>query len=411
MLLGLALISLGMTIRPGALVALPLLGVWLLIVTRPMMARPRAALLLAGAIALALGPALHYTLMLAMGVDPSNSGGNYAASLYGLSIGSRDWSQAYRDFADVFRTQPEAVAFQIVQNAAVENITADPSVFFASLRAAGKAFSLALFAFGPLTVYNVLATWLFCFGLLLCAFHFRRPAALLLLTLFLGEVLSAPFVYDSGHQRVFTVTIAARIAIMAYAVGWIASLLVGEKEFAERSGAPDRSVAEILPSHAWFAATLAVVLFALAVLPATPLTRVWRLMPLTVSGVACAPDQLEVVARPGRESMRITFGDRSLPLGDEELGSLIGRLELDPVFKSAWWARELPPQARGGQLFYAVQRTPPNLGSVVVAFSTTPLPVLDDRPHSFCLAHQPSADVKLGDFNAHEIVRVVDQAR
>ena len=405
-LLGLALISLGMAIRPGALVALPLLGVWLLIVTRTMMARPRTALLMAGVIALALGPTLHYALMLAMGVDPSNSGANYAASLYGLSTGSRDWSEAYRDFADLFRTQPETVAFQVVQKVAVANILADPYVFLGSLMAAGKAFSVALFAFGPLTAYNMLATWLLCFGLLLCAFHFRRPAALLLLTLFLGEILSAPFVYDSGHQRVFTVTVAARIAVMAYAVGWIASLLVRATEYAERSGAPLRNVAEVLPSHGRFGATLAAVLFGLVVLPVTPLARAWRLTPLTASGVGCAADQLEVVARPGRESMRITFGDRSLPLGDEELGSLMGRLELDPVFKSAWWAKELPLQTRGAELFYAVQRAPSNLGSVVVAFSSAPLPVLEDRPHSFCLARQPSADVKLGDFNAHEIVRV-----
>ena len=410
-LLGLALISLGMTIRPGALLSLPLLGMWLLMVTRPMSTRPRAAFLVAGAIALALGPALHYATMLSLGVDPNNSGGNYAASLYGLSTGSRDWSQAYRDYADVFRTQPETVAFQIVQKSALENINADPYTFIGALMAAGKAFSLALFAFGPLTPYNILATWLFCLGLLLCTFHFRRPAALLLLTLCFGELISAPFVYDSGYQRVFTVTVAARIAVMGYAVAWIAGLLVGEKARERRSGASDGSAALISPSHTACAAMIGVALFVLAAFSATPLARLWRLMPLTASGDVCTGDQWEVVAQPGRESMRITFGDRSLPLGDEQLGSLTGRLELDPEFKRAWWGSELPPQPRGSELVYAVQRTGPNLGRVVAAFSSAPLPISDDRPLSFCLAREPSADVKLGDLNAHEILRVVDRRR
>ncbi|HVE88066.1 MAG TPA: hypothetical protein VNA44_00055 [Burkholderiaceae bacterium] len=409
-LLGLALISLGMAIRPGALLSLPLLGIWLLLVTRPMLVRPRVAFLLAGAIALVLGPALHYATMLSLGVDPNNSGGNYAASLSGLSTGSRDWSQAYRDYADVFRMQPETVAFQIVQRAALLNISADPYTFIGALMAAGKAFSVALFAFSPLPPYNTLATWLFCFGLLLCAFHFRRPAAVLLLALCFGELISAPFVYDSGYQRVFTVTVAARIAVMAYAVAWIAGLLAGEKKRGG-SSASDGGVALPTSSPTSYAAMIGVGLFALAILPATPLARLWRLTPLPASGDACTGDQWEVVAQPGRESMRMTFGDRSLPLGDEQLGSLAGHLEFDPEFKRAWWSSELPPQPRGAELVYAVQRTSPSLGRVVAAFSSTPLPIWDDRPLSFCLAREPSADVKLGDLNAHEILRVIDRSK
>ena len=399
---GLALLSLAMVIRPGAVFILPLLGVWFFLASGALPCQQRVRSLIAALVALASGPLLHYALLLSAGADPSNSGGNYAVSLYSLATGSRDWSQAYRDFAQAFGTQSETAAFRLVQQEALRRIADDPATFIGSLIGAEKSFLQSLFAFGPFRSYNTLATSLFCLGGLLCAFNIRKVECSLLLTVCVGEIISAPFVYDSGYQRVFAVSVAARAALAAYAIAWIAGLPVKEAGALQSANEHQRATSISLSTAS---IVFGIALFLLAVLPLTPLTRFWRLEAFTPAADGCSFGQRAIVVRSGHETMRMTFGDFSLPVADEQLGSTLGRLELDPIARRAWWATHFQPSL-GTQVVYAVERRPQNLGSIVPAFSAKPLLLPNQGFVTLCLRLGPS-EMKLGDHQLFEVVDVI----
>ncbi len=137
---GLALMSLALAARAGALFVLPLLAVWGYLTLRPpgRWVAPQGAIVVA--LSLAAGPLLQWLGALHYLGEAINTGGNFAASLYGLSTGSRDWSQAYRDFAPLFATRPEAEVFAHIQQKAIDNIRAQPGVLIESLRQAGTGF-------------------------------------------------------------------------------------------------------------------------------------------------------------------------------------------------------------------------------------------------------------------------------
>ena len=158
------------------------------------------------------------------------------------------------------------------------------------------------------------------------------------------------------------------------------------------------------------ASVMGLTLIALAVFPVTWVSSAWRLTPIALTK-SCPADQLEVIVRPGRESIRISFGARSLPLDDEELGSPMGAMESDPTRRQTWWGREFPAAVKGTEILYAVRRDAQNLGTVVAAFSRVPLQFADDRPRAMCLTRQPSADMKIGDLTGHQIMSIVDSGR
>ena len=410
MVLGLTVFSVGMAMRAGALLSLPLLLVWLWLITQSMARRKRIALLMLALAALAAGPLLQYTIVAATGGNPANSGGNFAASLYGLSTGSRDWSQAYRDFAETLSSKSETIAFQSIRQAALDNIVQQPALFAGSLIAAGKHFAQSLFTFGSFAKYNTLTTWFFCFGLGLCALNFRRPAASLLLILCAADFLSAPFVYDSGGHRVLAVSVAARITVVAYAIAWLAGLLVRGVDGVTISPVTAAGSTKRDRLSVALASVMGLTLIALVVVPVTSVSSAWRLAPIAPTK-SCPAGELEVIARPGRESIRIRFGARSLPLDDEEIGSSVGAMESDSIRKQAAWGREFLAPVQDTEILYAVRRDPQNLGTIVAAFSRVPLEFADDRPRVLCLTPQASSDMKIGDLTAHQITSILDGAR
>jgi hypothetical protein len=403
LLLGLCMLSLGMAIRAGALFALPALAVWLFFATSAMGVQARWRVLFPSVIALGFGLALQFLVLHTLGSDARNTGGNFAATLYGLSTGSRDWSQSYRDFPDLFRIS-ESFAFERIQSAAIANIKARPEVFLISLYQAGRAFVENLFAVGSMKPYNGALTLLLCIGSLRCIACFRKPRYSLLLALFAGELVTAPLIYDSGGQRVFIVTFVGRLALAAVGMSWI----IGEAlrrapnprasiDHQELRHEPDR------PLH-YAAIGLAAFLVVLTLVPTTPLTAMTRREPMPRSGV-CKDNGIEIVTRLGRESMQLTFGQRALPLGRETFGIPPGRLEMDPVSRQAWWLNELQPQPRGTTLVYATQLAAESQGKVIPAFAQAPLSGPPGTFVSLCAIRDTAATVKLGDM---AFLRVVD---
>ena len=140
LLLGLTLMSIAMAVRPGAILVLPLLLLWAVYETRDAKGLGRWMLWTACAAALFSGGALQLASVYAFGGDASNTGGNFSTSLYGLSTGTRDWSQAYRDYKALFETQSEGHVFAVIQKGAIANIVREPLVFVGALWEAEKLY-------------------------------------------------------------------------------------------------------------------------------------------------------------------------------------------------------------------------------------------------------------------------------
>jgi hypothetical protein len=401
---GLALISVGMALRLGAVFVIPTLAFWAFYATRTMAWRTRWRILLASGAALSLGGALHLLVVYAHEGDASNTGGNFAVVLYGLSTGTRDWSQAHRDFAPLFATRAEGVVYKQIRDVAVTNIRARPQVFFRSIAAAGVSFGGQLFAIGPMGELNMPLTALFVLGIGVCLLHLRHPAFSLLLAVALGELLSAPLVFDSAGHRVLVVTAAARVAMAGLALGWLVRAAVELRRPAASDLGPAPAAAadgRIRVAAVGLAATLVL----LAIFLATPLAEPFRLRPAAASGL-CRSDELEVVTRLGSETSQLTFGENRLPLFGESLGVASGRLEADPASRGAWWLAQLQLRSPGTTLVYAVQRAGRQLGSIFPAFSTTPLDAPSRSLVSLCLRQDVPATVKLGDWNFYRIVQL-----
>jgi len=403
---GLALISFGMAVRAGALVVLPILGLWTVVATHNVIWDRRWRLLVVAAAALALGPALQYVLLYAFGIDPSNTGGNFSTTLYGLSTGSRDWSQAYRDFAELFQNRSESAAFEQIQGLAIENIRARPEVFVQSLLAVGAFFRQTLFSFLQPFPIDAIATQFFWLGVLVCVIHFRRPRYTLLLAFCIGEFLSAPLVFDSGGHRVLVVSLASRLTVAALPLAWLLGVLARAVTPPPAQDEPARA-RPVAQSLEFVAVASGALLLLLAVLSAMPLAHAFRLTPVDSSD-ACKDGEWEVVARLGRESMQMAFAEPQLPLSGEVLGIPPGRLELDPNSRNAWWLSELRPQPRSTTLIYAVQRASRDFGMLVPVFNAKPVLDVDSNGVvTLCLLKAASQDVKVGDFNFYQVVRTV----
>jgi hypothetical protein len=399
---GFALVSLAMAIRAGALLVLPALALWLVLVSYRLPARRRWTLWVTGAIALAVGILLQFAVLYRFDMDPGATASNAATSLYGLSTGSRDWHQGYRDFAESFRHGSEARAFKEIQAAALANIRAHPDVFLQSLLGAGAEFLRGMFRIGVLTQLNGILTALFWLGAMICILYRRHLPFAVLLAILAGEILSAPLVYDSGGHRVFIVTLPARLAVAGLGAAVIISL-VTRFRYASVNHA---DVHAIVGTDRWprrLAACLAAIMTGTAVIPQTPLATPFRLQAVAKASV-CQPGEREIVARVGHESMRLAFVERAVPVGDERLGVPYETLREDPTARGAWWLAELKPQPVGTTLFYAVQRSREDPGALFTAYTRHPLPADSGAFVSLCVMDNASAP-KLGDLGFLQIVR------
>lgn len=395
---GLASMSLAQFVRPGALIALPFLFVWAIAVTREMATAPRLRLLSMALAALASGFVMQLLVVTTLGGDPALTGSNSAVVLYGLSTGTREWDQAYRDFAHLFAGGSEGVAFRQIRAVALANIQAQPEVFVGSLWAAGAAFAGS--QFGNYWIGQLILTPLFWGGLLLCLIHMHRPACAVLIALVAGELLSAPLVFDAGGPRVFVSTFAARAAVAGFGAAWIMAA-VTRARLPSLQGNPQADPRFDLPLR-WGSFGLAGLLGLAALFPATPFHAAFRDQGLQPSG-SCPESQYEVVSRPGSDLIQLTFGKRKLPLLDERLGIALDGLRRDPASRTTWWIADVPTLRSGATLVHAVQLRTDELGKVVTALAPSPLPYVGDAFLSLCLSNSGHG-VKLGDLHYREIM-------
>ena len=98
---GLAFFSIGMFARMGALLVLPLLALWACVVVFRSAAEAKVILCFGGARCGCCRADTTSPSGLALGGDPAVQAAITLTTLYGLSTGSRDWSQSYRDFEEL----------------------------------------------------------------------------------------------------------------------------------------------------------------------------------------------------------------------------------------------------------------------------------------------------------------------
>jgi hypothetical protein len=389
---GLAIFSIGMFARMGALLVLPTVGLWAWAVLFRSAHRPQVRAYIIALVAALAGPLLQVLLVLGVGVDPMNSGGNYATTLYGLSTGSRDWAQAYRDFDPEFKSSPETVAFAKVYAEAFANIRSNPGVFVESLAAGATTYLATAFVIGALIQYNLLLSALCLIGVAWCVVHLRNAAATLLLVVLVGEILSAPLVFiGPSDHRVLIVSAVARFVLVGVGFAWLCK--VGLAFVALRGGRTNTIEATHVPGTA-LSATLGGLLIVTAVLPTTPVQKLFMLP--AAQGHGCPSGQQELVARIGRESMALAIGNSASPIGRRALTLDPAQLNDDQEGRRAWWSSRLPELQTGTVLIYGIQLLPGARGAMVPLVFNGELPGGLDSPLSLCYDPAPTPIV-IGD--------------
>ena len=389
---GLALLSLALTARAGALFVLPLLLAWGYLGLCPpgrWRAPAAAALVIA---ALLVGPALQWLGAMHYMGEVTNTGGNFATSLYGLSTGSRDWAQAYRDFAPLFAARPESEVFAHIQQRAIENIVSQPAVFLESLRAAGTGFLRQPFALTDDLAASSVPALLMWLGVVYALIRVRERAFSLLLVVFAGECLAAPLIVDSGGARVFAATFWVRPLLAGVGLLALVSLV------SRLQGRPAPRAAASVQSPPWSAHALAALLLAIVVLPL--LAPAGALRPSTTPvSASCPAGETPVALRPGRESMAVTIGG---PWQAPLQGALVigpDRVEQHSTWRGSWWAGNVGPLPAGRSLLVAVDARAASRGRLFALFVDVPLQPDADGLLRLCVG--ASTGRPLGDLGLH----------
>jgi hypothetical protein len=400
--LGLAMTSIALAARAGALFVLPLLFVWGYSTLLPPGRRWSAVALGVTAAALFVGPALQWAGSIHYLGDVSNTGGNFSTSLYGLSTGSRDWSEAYRDFKPQFAQSPEAEVFKVVQQRAIDNILTHPAVFIGSLKAAGGAFIASIFAVGAgLQRFYYIFAILLVIGTLYSLYQTlrTREAVFALPLVFLAaECMAAPLIVDSGGQRVFAATFWVRPLLVGVGATFAITLLV---RFI-RGRAIDSTTHTGTSNFPWPMASLAGLVVVASAVPLVAPSGSLRPRPV-VDTFQCDPGEIPVIARLGRESMALSVGfESALPLAGP-LRVTPGQLERHHHWYNSWWSRGTGYLTTGATIVLAFDARPESRGQLVSLFSERALPPSASGLYRVCAGDE--LERSLGDFPLRSVSR------
>lgn len=305
---GLALFSIAMVSRAGAMFVLPLLGAWSLWLLWRLQSRLSLAMIIGCFASLAAGIALQISLTHAVGVNTAASFGNFATTLYRLSAGKDSWSSAYSDHPELFQNLSESEAFKALYKIALENIKTHPETLITGYFREGGRYLGPLLNFdhqgGLPSIFLVLVL----LGTWQCLRNWRSPFHLLLLCVLVGEITSTPLLYGDGGARVFAATIAFR-ALMAglgsVALWEIASTLAARFRLARTKAAP-LSIGQFKAPAILGAFSGAMVPLA-CLLPFTGILAYSELRPLPA--LSCEPPYRPAVFRVDRESIVFTIAE------------------------------------------------------------------------------------------------------
>jgi hypothetical protein len=396
---GIALLSFALAARAGALFALPLVALWgymTLNGERGLDFRSAMLVLCAAAV----GPLMQAAGALHLGAPLGNSGGNFAASLYGLSTGARDWQQAYRDFADLRRVVPETELFRLIQQKAIANILAQPAVFLNALVANGKDFVVEPFSFLRPEV-NTTATALLLVGTGRCIRKWRQPEMSLPLVVFAGELLAAPLIMDSAGHRSFAATFWVRPLLAGIGLQALFDLA---QAWAKRRPRDWAHVFAMTGGRPWHMLAFSASLIALPLVPLTSLLH-GQMLGAVDERPRCGPKEFGIATRLGAVSMAIGIDLRQETPVNGPLRVLPGQIESDPVATNAWWASRLGDLRPDTWMAYAFDLQPQGRGRLFSLIWEGTLPKSSSGLYALCVGAEEKGR-RLGDLPFHRVTRV-----
>ena len=348
---GIAVLSIGLFTRAGALLVLPVLLLWMISQSRPFHGRKRYVFLLSGTGCVAAGYLLQRALLALLG-DPS--GGymsNFSLHLYGLATGSRDWREAL--VLHGVETPAPVETMNHILPLAIAKVLEQPGSFLRSLAAAESDYFATLFRLPFLDAVNPWLIALFAIGAV-CLLLIRRRGCQVLLLIALGEALSAPLIFDADGLRVFAATFPIRCLFVAVAVSTLGRLLAAAVQRKSIRDAFTEVAATPASGTAWWLSAAPLAAIALAMFfTTTPLARPFRLEPVPVGNAAC-PDQVPpVVVIANRASTSLLIGESS--------GALSASL-LDRETRDAWFREDFAQVPHNALVVHAIDRSPSNFG-------------------------------------------------
>ncbi len=298
---GIALLSIALNARAGALFVLPLLVLWTGFVARQKRLGPWATM--AGAIvAVAVGFVVEYVLIAAGGVGAGAAHSDFAYTLYGLAVGGKSWTQLAVDHPEIAALPSDAARSQAIYGLAFAVLREHPFGIVGALARnfATNLIDTATFGIGtrfaqsltlaPLALVAAIP-WLA--GLASIVAGIRDPRRSMLGVMVLGGLASGAIIVQDGGVRVFAATIAGDALVAGLGVAAILRVMVGHTRVT--SMIEGRS-----PALAYgFAALLLI----LSVVPFTPLLRPFALPPLAGDASSCGPDEEAMAVRLGRDSV------------------------------------------------------------------------------------------------------------
>ncbi|WP_295387846.1 hypothetical protein [uncultured Thiodictyon sp.] len=341
-----AMLSLALNARAGAFFVLPALVLWAGWMAHASRRRSWWWVLVT-VLAILAGFALQVGLVRAIGGDLAASHGNFAYTLYGLSVGGKGWSQVLIDHPELFAVGTDASQSHAVFGLAWCNITRQPTLFYEGLAANLKAF-VAGGTYGFYRLDHAAAAVRLCwwFAWLPLLWRYRDPRYLMIALLSLGILASAPWLLGDGGPRVFAATvgvdalqIAIAIAVFAQLVAWLG----GAKPVTEQTPPVRRSVLEPI---------VALLVLGILLLPFTPLARLAAAPRVPFNG---CPEGQQAVAtrmnRGGNISLSLVEDGRS---ADFLHGEVAREALLRGIRTHTWWRADVA-SFTGGALFHADQ--------------------------------------------------------
>ena len=348
---GIAILSIGLFTRAGAMFALPLLLAWVAWHARPLRGRERYSFLFAGTCAAAAGYILQKVLIALVGDAPSGHFSNFSVVLYGLATGSRDWREVLVLYG--VETPAPIETMNMIMPLALAKIWEQPGTFLLTLAAAERDYLASLFNVPWLSDLRPLLFVLLAIGLLVVLTRIRRLGYQALALTALGEALSAPLVFDADGLRVFAASFPIRCLLVAIAISALVQLL--------RRKSSHEPLAVDAGSRRGPALTLALVVFA-ALFSATPLARPFRLAPVPAGDVECPDDVRPVILVVNRASVSFLIdGDSAAPARP----GVISPPLLERELRDAWFRDDFTQLPHNTLLLRAIDRHPENFGKEV----------------------------------------------
>jgi len=356
LLIACALLSVALVSRNGAMFMLPALLAW--VVLERWRAGPRQILTLAlsTAAALAFGLVLQRVILAFNGVDAVSSFNNFATVIYRLSIGAEDWTQALIDYPKL-PNEPEAKQFARIYGHALANILAQPMMFLGALGRAFLTYTQTLYQFVGAGQFATPLNGLTVLGLVGCGLGWRQRTCRLLLSLAVGEMLSAPLIVEDGGMRVFAASIGLRAVLVA--VGLVL-LLKSAARAARLPGALWAGFARPFgagstPHGHRHELTLATTLVVLMLLPYADFASA-HLRPAPLAGSGCPSGMHEMVIDLRHESFAIGMTDGVPPVYSKPL--VMTRRRMINGVRSTWYEGEVAALPARALVIQAIDRAP-----------------------------------------------------